>query len=406
MDRACATAECNEEGATLKSLARGVHVWSALSDNTEVDAIVRSLFKVKDAYAIEGGAGEYSVVYDAGSRRAFRTLYDSVRPLGYTPHIFGTKEEASLSVLKADAAKASTPMASVLLVLLSLLAIVGAGAALGLSYSHYFGGSSLLDAATFILGVVVVLLARDLVQRYFARKAGGLSTLHYYLPNIPVFLALPVLYFLPTFGAITFVRSPAYDRDALFDFYFWGSIAAVAVTMVVALAGVSSTIVLSQAQYASMFGTGVGVLSHPASVLQSLAADVMAALNVGPSVPPGGYAFLSPLSTAAWVGFLLALFGMMPAALFDGGRMATLILGTRGSRITTLATAFALISIDSPNYWVVFLLIFLLAAVQTSNETLDSVSGISQSRKILFILAMVLVFLCFPIPQTFFTFTI
>ena len=113
-------------------------------------------------------------------------------------------------------------MASVLLVLLSLLAIVGAGAALGLSYSHYFGGSSLLDAATFILGVVVVLLARDIVQRYFARKAGGLSTLHYYLPNIPVFLALPVLYFLPTFGAITFVRSPAYRQGRALRFLLLG----------------------------------------------------------------------------------------------------------------------------------------------------------------------------------------
>jgi hypothetical protein len=377
-----------------------------LSDNTEVDAIVRSLFKVNDAYAIEGGAGEYSVAYDEGSRAAFRTLYEKVIPLGYTPHISGTKDEASLSVLKTDAVKAARPMASVLLLLLSIVAIVGAGAALGLSYSHYFGGSALSDCASFVVGVVVVLMARELVQRYFARKAGGLSTTRYYLPNIPVFLALPILYFLPTFGALTFVRSPAYDRDSLFDLYFWGSVAAVAVTMVVALVGVSSTIVLTQAQYVSLFGTGVGVLSHPASVLQNLAADVMAALNLAPSVPSGGYAFLSPLSTAAWVGFLLCLFGLMPAALFDGGRLATLILGTRGSRITTLVTAFALVSIDSPNYWVVFLLIFLLAAVQISNETLDSVSGISRSRKVLFILAMVLVFLCFPIPQTFFTFPI
>jgi membrane-associated protease RseP (regulator of RpoE activity) len=375
-----------------------------LSDNSDIDAIVRSLFKVKDAYAIEGGAGEYSVVYDEGSRRAFRVLYERVRPLGYTPRIFGTRDEASLSVLKTDPEKPRTPRASIFLSLLSVLAILGAGGALGISYSHYFGGSALLDSASFVLGVVVVLLARDFVQRYFARRAGGVTSLHYYLPNIPVFLALPVLYYLPTFGAITFLRSPAYDRDSLFDFYLWGSIAAVVVTMVVALAGVPSTIVLTQAQYLALFGnTGVGVLSHGASLLQDLATAVMAALNLSPSVPSGGYVFLSPISTAAWVGFLLSLLGLMPAALFDGGRLATLILGTRGSRITTMATAFALVSIDSPNYWVVFLLIFLLAAVQTSNETLDSVSGISRSRKILFIIAMVLVVLCFPVPQTFFT---
>jgi membrane-associated protease RseP (regulator of RpoE activity) len=374
-----------------------------LSENTEVDAIVRSLFKVKDSYAMEGGSGEYNVVYDAGSRRAFRTLYDKVRPLGYTPRISGNREDASLSILKGEVEKMPAPRASIFLALLSIVAIVGAGGALGITYAHYFGGSALLDGATFVLGVVVVLLARDLVQRYFARKAGDVSTLHYYLPNIPVFLALPILYFLPTFGAITFLRSPAYDRDSLFDFYFWGSIAAAGVTMVVALAGVSSTIVLTQAQYVSMFGTGAGVLSHNASVLQNLATSIMSALNLAPSAPSGGYVFLSPLSTAAWVGFLMSLFGLMPAALFDGGRLATLILGTRGSRITTLLTAFALVAIDSPNYWVVFLLIFLLAAVQPSNDTLDSVSAVSRSRKVLFVIAMALVFLCIPIPQTFFT---
>jgi len=378
-----------------------------LSDSTEVDAIVRSLFKVKDAYSLEGGSGEYSVVYEEGSRRAFRALYEKVRPLGYTPRIFGTRDDASLSVLKAEPVKARTPRASLFLGLLSVVAILVAGGALGLSYAHYFGGSALLDGASFVLGVAAVLLSRHLVQRRFARRAGDVSTLHYYLPNIPVFLALPVLYYLPTFGAITFVRSPAYDRDSLFDFYLWGSVAAAAIAMVVALAGVSSTIVLSQAQYISIFGTaGQGVLNHDASVLQDLATTAMSALNLAPSVPSGGYAFLSPLSTAAWVGFLLALFGLMPAALFDGGRMATLILGTRGSRITTLATAFALVTIDSPNYWVVFLLLFLLAAVQPSNDTLDSISGISRSRKVLFILAMGLVIACIPVPQTIFTFPI
>ena len=374
-----------------------------MSENPEVDSVVRSLFKVKDAYAIEGGAGEYSIEYQDGTRSAFRTLYEKVRPLGFTPRLSGTKDDASLSVLASETPKAGTPMASLLLAGLSAVAILGSGAALGISYSHYFGGSALLDTASFILGVVVVLLARDFVQRYFARKAGGSPGLHYYIPNIPVFLALPILYFVPTFGSITFARTPAYDRDSLFDFYFWGSIAAVCVTMSVALAGVSSTIVLTQAQYTAAFGSGAGVLSHPASLLQNLATSVMSALNLAPSMPSTSYEFLSPLSTAAWVGFLLSLFGLMPAALFDGGRLANLVLGTRGSRITTLVTAFALLSIDTPNYWVVFLIIFLLAAIQASGETLDSISGVSNSRRALFALAVLIAVLCFPIPQTFFT---
>ena len=52
------------------------------------------------------------------------------------------------------------------------------------------------------------------------------------------------------------------------------------------------------------------------------------------------------------------------------------------------------------------LMIFLLAAIQPSNETLDSISGISRSRKLLFVGAMVLVLLCAPVPQSFLTYPI
>ena len=95
---------------------------------------------------------------------------------------------------------------------------------------------------------------------------------------------------------------------------------------------------------------------------------------------------------------------MLPAALFDGGRMATLALGVRGSRITTMVTGFILVAFDVPNYWVVFLMIFLLAAIQPTNETLDSLSDLSRSRKLLFLAAMVLMLLCAPIPQNFLTY--
>lgn len=369
-----------------------------MSESEETDGLVRSLFKVKDWFAIEGGGGEYSVVYDSGSRAAFRKLYERLRPLGYTPRLSGTKDDASLLLLKTDQSKTPVPRASTFLFLLSIVSILGTGAALGLIYAQDFGGSALLDAASFVLGFVVILLVRDLVQRRLSRKAGGASILNYYVPNIPVFLALPILYYLPTFGSITFLRSPAYDKDSLFDFYLWGAVAALGVTMVVALAGVPSTIVLSPAS-----ASGIPTLNPNPSLLQDLATNIMTWLKLAPSIPAGDTAVLSPISLAAWDGFLISLFALMPAALFDGGRTATLILGNRGSRITTLVVAFALVAIDSPNYWVVFLVIFLLAAIQPSNETLDSVSAISASRKALFAVALLLVLICIPVPQTFLT---
>ncbi len=303
-----------------------------MSEDSEAEAIVRSLFTVKDVFDRGEGSKEYSIVYEDRSKAAFKSLYPRVKPLGFTPRLFGTKDDASLTLVKGEIAATASPRTPVFLSLLSIVAIIAAGWLLGDIYSQVEGGNALLIGASFVVGVVVVLVVKDLVQRFIVRRRGGVSTIPYYLPNIPFFIALPVLYFLPTFGAITFVRSPMVDRDALFDCYFFAPVAGVAVALAVALVGATTAISLTQAQYAAIFGGSgsLGTLSTNPSVLQSAAVSLSGYLNLSPSVPAGGVSLYSPLEVAGWIGLLLCFFSMLPAALFDGGRMATLALGVRG----------------------------------------------------------------------------
>jgi len=378
-----------------------------LSADQDVEALVRSLFTVKDVFDRGEGSKEYSVVYDERSRAAFKTLYGRVKPLGFTPRLFGTRDDASLTMIKGEVLSSPAPRTPVFLSLLSVLAIIAAGWLIGDIYVQVEGGNVLLIGASFVVGVVAVLVAKDLVQRLMVRRGGGVSTTPYYLPNIPFFIALPVLYFLPTFGAITFVRSPTVDKDSLFDAYFFAPAVGIAVALIVAVAGAATAITLTHAQYVSIFNSGgLGTLTTNPSLLQSAAIYVSGYLNLSPQVPTGGVSIFSPLEVAAWIGFLLSFFSLLPAALFDGGRMATLALGVRGSRITTMVTGFLLVAFDVPNYWVIFLMIFLLAAIQPSGETLDSISALSRSRRLLFLVAMALVLLCAPIPQNFLTYPI
>lgn len=344
----------------------------------------------------DDGSTEYSVIYDGGSRAAFKALHLKLRPMGYTPRLSGTPEDATLLVTKDVEPSKTTARTPVFLVLLSAVAILATGWGVGLIYAQAVGASVLLTGASFVLGVTGVLIARDLAQRFVARRRGKAATLQYYLPNIPLFVPLPVLYFLPTFGSITFLRAPMVDRDSLFDFYFFGAAAGILVALAVALIGAPGAIVLAPAQ--------AGAVSSNQSVLQTLALDLLG--NASTVVPKGDMAVLSPVEIAAWIGFIISFFSLVPAALLDGGRLSTLVLGERGSRITTMVTAFLLVIVDVPNYWVLFLLIFLLAAVQPSNETLDSVTAISRSRKFLFVVAMLLVLLCIPIPQSILTFPV
>jgi membrane-associated protease RseP (regulator of RpoE activity) len=265
-------------------------------------------------------------------------------------------------------------------------------------------GSSSLEMGTgFVAALFAVVAVRYLAQRYGAKR-GNFSFLSYYLPNIPVFIALPTLYFLPTFGSVSFPGTPPANRNKLFDFYLIGSLAMVAVALAVAFLGAGTSVVLTQSQLAALSsGNQTATIQTNPSILQSGVISIAQSLGLTSQVPPGGTLIFSPVEIAAWLGLMIAFFNLMPAALFDGGRMARLAIGESGSRLTTIASGLFLLATDIPNYWVVFLLVFLMAAFPVQGETLDSISGLSRSRKAFFALAVVVGVLCVPTPQTFAT---
>jgi hypothetical protein len=51
-------------------------------------------------------------------------------------------------------------------------------------------------------------------------------------------------------------------------------------------------------------------------------------------------------------------------------------------------------------------LVFLMAAFPVQGETLDSISGLSNLRKALFVVAVIVGILCVPVPQSLATFPI
>jgi membrane-associated protease RseP (regulator of RpoE activity) len=379
--------------------------------NTEVDSAVRSLFTVKDYFVAEEGAAEYSVVYDARSGHNFLKLLEQLRRPDYSAQLYGDPDHATLVVTKNptpqkpfQAVRLSAPA---FLFLLTLLSVLVTGYVVAAIYPQISPGASVLGmGAGFAAGLVSVFLARFVVQSYSAKR-GGFSALTYYLPNVPLFIPIPTMYFLPTFGSVSFPGSPPINRNKLFDFYLVGSLAMVLVAFVVAVLGAGSSVVLTQAQYAALSaGNQTATIQTNPSVLQTAALSLAQGLGLMGQVPPGGNLVFSPVEIAAWLGLLIAFFNLMPAALFDGGRMARLAIGDRGSRATTAASGLLLLLTDLPNYLVVFLLVFLMAAFPVQGETLDSISGLSGSRRALFAAAVLVGILCVPVPQSVATFLI
>lgn len=377
--------------------------------NSDVDSAVRSLFSVKDYFVTEDGAAEYSVTYDPGSGPNFLKLLAMLKGANYSAQLYGDPQSATLVVIKN--APPPTPQLKVrlsspaFLFLLTLLSVLVTGYVVADIFPQVSPGSSSLEmGAGFVGSLVAIFFARYVAQRYTAKR-GSFSALSYYLPNVPIFIALPTMYFLPTFGSVSFAGSPPANKNKLFDFYLIGSLAILAVALAVSFLGASSSVVLTQSQLAALtVGNQTSTIQTNPSVLQSGVLSIAQSLGLTGQVPAGGTLIFSPIEIAAWAGLLLAFFNMMPAALFDGGRMARLALGERGSRMTTIVTGALLLLTDLPDYWVVFLLVFLMAAFPVQGDTLDSISGLSRSRKALFVVTVAVAVLCVPVPQSFGTF--
>ena len=376
--------------------------------NTDVDTAVRSLFSVKDYFVAEEGAAEYSVVYDARSGTNFLKLVEALKGADYSAQLYGDTERATLVVVKNPTPPPPQPKvrlsAPAFLILLTILSTLVTGYVIAVIFPQVAPGSSPLEMGVgFFAALGAIVSVRYLAQRYTAKR-GNFPFLSYYLPNVPLLLALPTMYFLPVFGSVSFPGSPPANRNKLFDFYLVGSLVMVVVAVAVCFLGAGTSVVLTQSQLAALTaGNQTATIQTNPSLLQSAAISISQSLGLTRQVPPGGTLIFSPVEIAAWLGLLLAFFNLVPAALFDGGRMARLAIGERGSRITTMASGLVLLATDIPNYWVVFLLVFLMAAFPVQGDTLDSISGLSQSRKALFVLAVVVGILCVPLPQSFAT---
>jgi membrane-associated protease RseP (regulator of RpoE activity) len=373
--------------------------------NSEVDSAVRSLFTVKDYFVAEEGAAEYTVAYEPRSGENFLELLELLKKPDYSAQLYGDPERATLVVIKnpppqkpQQAVRLSAP---IFLFLLTLLSVLVTGYVVAVIYPQIVPGSSVLEeGAGFVACLVAIFVARYLVKSYSAKR-GNFTATFFYLPNVPLFIAIPTMYFLPTFGSISFPTSPPANRNKLFDFYLVGSLVMVVVALAVSLLGASSSVVLDQAQLAALTNSSqTATIQTNPSIIQSGALALAQSLGLVGQVPTGGTLIFSPIEIAAWLGFLLAFFNLMPAALFDGGRMARLAIGERASRATTMISGLFLILVDLPDYWVVFLLVFLMAAFPVQGDTLDSISGLSRRRKLVFVVAVVVGILCVPIPQS------
>jgi Zn-dependent protease len=359
---------------------------------------VEDVLVVRDRQ-VRGSVIVFRGVLTIEPRRALDLLIDRFRPFGYTP--FLRQEGDTVAVQAWPLAETAVPRRIAVNVLLFVVTCLSTLVA-GLS----FAGSPTFDAlrasssaARFLAGLP---FAFTLMSILGVHELGHYVTARYYRAavSLPYFIPAPLGF--GTLGAIILMRSPARDRNSLFDIAAAGPLAGLAVAFPAIFLGLawSSVVPMPPGGYTA-FG-------------DSALTWTLAYLRFGP-IPPGYMLFTHPIADAAWAGFLVTALNLFPVGQLDGGRIAYALFG-RYHRAIGKATVSALLlfgvgsflwnfratggdafaALASSLNWFVWagLISFLVGFHHT--PPLDDLSPISPGRRLVGVICLVLLILMIP----------
>jgi membrane-associated protease RseP (regulator of RpoE activity) len=317
--------------------------------------------------------------------RARELLQARLRPLGLTPFLTSEGDDVVLQALPlAEGGGQRRVRLNVVLFILTCLSTLLAGA--------FFSGSPTFDAfRTTLLGTLFVSgipFASTLLGILAVHEFGHYFTARHYRASVslPYFIpAPPPLFLFGTLGALIQMRSPARDRNALFDIAAAGPLAGLVVAVPALLVGLQwSAVIPTPPTEHVVFG-------------QSLLMRWLVQAQFG-VVPDGMMLFTHPVADAAWAGFFVTALNLFPVGQLDGGRIAYALFG-RHHRTVGVATVVATIGLGlitwSPNWFVWSALVVFLIGLHHS-PPLDDVTPLSPGRRAVGALCLILFVLLIP----------
>ncbi len=242
-------------------------------------------------------------------------------------------------------------------------------------------GDPLIIAIFYTASLMGILGIHELGHIIASKRHKLRTSWPYFIPGIPV------VGFIPTFGALIMSRGLIVNKNMLFDIGISGPIAGLVVTIVVSAYGAYlSPLIPSTTQDLS---ANQGLVEIHSSILM----DATIAL-VGKHIP-GKELIMSPVLLAAWFGFLITFLNLLPAWQLDGGHVARATFGVKWHRILTYASIGIL---AATGYFIMALFVLIFSMRSQDVKPLDDISPLSAKRKKMFPFIMLLAFLCAPLP--------
>lgn len=255
------------------------------------------------------------------------------------------------------------------------------------------GASSYLEAGVFAIGLLAIIGLHEFGHKTTAVVHKMDASFPYFIPGPPP---------IGTFGALISLKGPPTNRDQLFDLGISGPVVGFVVTTAVALVSlllgpVASSTQINQVNTLAANCNCLSGISFPSSPLLLVLLSNLAA-SISPNVFTDQQLFF-----AAQIGCLLTFLNIVPAWQLDGGHISRAVFGPDGHRRATIFGLGLLIVLGylvqtitfiTFAFFVLFMMFFTgrgLAGV----EPLDDVSSVSSSRKILYLVGILMLVLTF-----------
>jgi len=332
-----------------------------------------------DQVRVEGHAVAFGGRLLMQPATAVTELVGRFRPFGYTPFLQAGQGLTWVRALPfVDVVMPSKPRTNIVLFLLTVLSTIVAGSQAFFAFNPFVEPRRLLEGVPFAFTLLAILGTHEFGHYFTARAYGASVSLPYFIPAPP-----PLLF--GTLGAIIRMRSPARDRNSLFDIAAAGPLAGLVVALPALWIGLGWSKVAAVPSGGSVsFG-------------DSLLLRFMTWLAFGP-LPPGHDVFVHPVALAGWVGLFVTALNLIPVGQLDGGRIAYALFGARHRQISiaTFLGLLALGAVTGAGNWFVWAFLLLFVMGFHHQPPLDDLSPLSPGRYAVGVLCLLLLVLLIP----------
>jgi len=334
----------------------------------EIRSLVETEFIVEDV-RIEFGVLAFTIRFMDSPKKSFERLVEKMKSRNLVPMLRKRNGFTTLYVVSKPKIRETKVRTNLILLVITTITIFLSGYFNSIPWTSIFGGNPLTHAIYFTIALLAIVGFHEIGHKVVCWIKHTEATLPYFIPGPPYPIGFG------TFGAVIMQKEPPINRDQLFDLGFSGPIVSFILAVVVAIIATQS---VQPVDPALLEEKGVSLFTIPINLAWMLIFELLKPFQEGQLV------LMPPIGWAAWLGFIITFLNLLPIWQLDGGHIASALFGKKGVKIASMV---GLVVTFVTGFWFFGLLILFLSAQSRRAEPLDEVSPLASSRKILGVVA-------------------